>query len=173
MMTEDELKNAKRVVAVIVTFFLIYVLASWGGYIPDDYNIFQVFEEDAEPILSPGEGYVSGFPTEVNVTEQVNNTYILTFTCNESYVSGMELVITLDDDFVNTTSYWTATTTDWQLSADQLTAEYVGDALTIGVEISDLILHVDDGAVEGDVDIVITADIGDLTPEEVTVAVVI
>jgi len=173
VMTDEELSTAKKVVVVVVSFFLIYVVASWGGYIPDEYNVFRIFEEEEPIILADGYGVVEGFPTTVNVTAQENNSYVISFSCNESYVTGMELSITLGGDLENTTAYWTATSTSWDISADNLTAEYDGDALSNGVEISDLILHIDGGDAEDEIDILITTTVGELTPDEVTIDVVL
>lgn len=173
MMTDDEVNKARAVVGVVLGVFLIYLVAAAGGAVPDDYNVFKLFEEEPEPILAQGTGYVLGFPTAVNVTAQENNSYIITFGCNESYVGGMELVLEPDDDLVNTTVYWTGTSTDWVISDDGYTATYVGEPLTNGLEIGSLVLHVDGGAVEDNINVTISTDIGelDITEAEFTIEI--
>lgn len=173
MMTDKEIEKARMGVGLILGIFLIYLIASAGGIVPNDYNVFKYFEDEPVVPLADGEGYVSGIPTEVNVTAQENNTFQLTFYCNESYISGMVLTFDPDASLEDTEFYWTATSTDWYITDDQLTAEYVGEPLGIGVEINDLILHVDGGDAEGDVDIDITTTLGELDDDSFSIEILI
>ena len=172
-MTDGEIKKAWQVVGVVLILGMAYVLLSIANIMPAGFNIFEVWGEEAEPVLIPGEGYIDGFPDEVNVTAQLNNTYPIRFVCNESYVDGMQLTITLGSDLTNTSVYWTATSTDWEISSDMLEAEYIGNELGTGVEIDTLVLHVDGGDEEGDVDIEVITKVGILLPDEVTIDIVV
>lgn len=164
-LTDEEKKSAKVVVGIVIGLFVLYLGASAFNLIPEQWNIFEQFRPEPEPILADGEGYVSEIPTDVNLTAELNNSYELTFVCNESYIDGMRLYLTPDDNLTNTTTYFTATSTNWQISADQLDATYVGDPLTIGVEINDLILHIDGGETNGTIALEITSTVGVLTPD--------
>lgn len=174
MMSEDEERKTKTIVGIIAGLFLIYLVASASGIVPGGYNIFKYMQDEDDTIPLPsGTGYVVGFPDEVNVTAQVNNSYEITFVCNESYMAGMQLTISLGEDLVNTTSYWTATSTAWSISTNKRVATYVGDPLSANVEISNLRFHVNDGAVEDVITINITTTVGELDVEEFEVAVIL
>ncbi len=172
ILTDEGKEKSKMVVGVVIGLFVIYLVASAFNLIPGQWNIFEQFRPEPEPILADGEGYIDGIPTEVNITAEENNSFELTFICNESYIDGMHLILTPGDNLTGTEAYFTATSTNWQISSDQLDARYIGDPLTIGVEINDLILHVDGGTINGTVVVEITTTVGVLTPDTTDIVII-
>jgi len=172
-MSDDETRKMKTIGGIIAGLFLIYLVASASGIVPEGYNIFRGGEKLITPPLPSGSGYVDGFPEVVNITEQMNNSYLITFACNESYISGMELIITPGEDLVNTTTYWTATSTDWVISINGLTATYYGSALSANVEVATLRLHVNGGEVEDIITIDVNTTVGELDEDSFEILVVL
>ena len=174
MMSEDEVRKTKTIGGIIAGLVLIYLVASASGIVPEGYNIFKYMEDGGEITTLPsGTGLVYGFPESVNITAEENNSYEIAFVCNQSYIAGMQLTITLGEDLVNTTSYWTATSTDWSISSQGNVVTYVGSPLTANVEIGNLILHVNGGEAEDVITIDVTTTVGELEENTFEIAVIL
>jgi hypothetical protein len=176
-MPTDEEKRKMTIVAIaIVAIVAGYLVAAYAGYVPADYNVFEMAggeDVEPEPQLTAGEAEIVGIPSEVNVTDTPEANYTLTIYCNESYVDGMEFVAEVDD--ADYAIFFTAISTDWQISDDGLTATYVGNPLSASVSIENLVLHIDgtDGTEEATATITATATLGEFVEDEFSIDLVL
>jgi hypothetical protein len=177
MMTDKEKEKWKMVGIIAVIIIAGYLVLAYANFIPADYNVFEYGKEEVVPTPTPthsaGEGYISGIPTEVNITDFPEFTINITTGCNESWVGGFTLNVSADDS--DTDVWFTADTTDWQISDDGLEATYIGDDLSGGVVFTTLHLNMDNTDLTEASEITITADasLGELDEDEFTVDLVL
>lgn len=173
MLTDEEITTGRKVIGVMMVLVVVYLVASVSGIIPPSANVFE-WMKDSETQYTDGDGYITGIPDTVNITEELNNTYVINVGCNESYIGDFDVILIPSDNFDETEIYWTATTTDWVISNDGLTIKYVGQPLTIGIEISEAILHINSADDEvGNIDILIISRIGTIENEVAEIEVIV
>lgn len=167
----------RKTIGIVVVLVIAYVGLAWAGFIPETYNVFQsVFDTDTQTtVLTEGELEIEELPETVNLTNDPSQTFSFNMTCTESYIKTIMVEIDVSE-MVNSTAILSSANNAWLINNDKDTATYTSTYLIEDDEVNTLDIIFNKvsgtGAVGGYATITFSAEIGDIVPETMTIEVI-